>query len=430
MFGTKKIIVELENTIREQKMRNEQYKKEIMLLKTQLEATEEDYRLKEIEALKTKIQELTAENQALNEKIENDQTVVETLEEKLRHLNSVYNDSINQREKETKNSNNKIELLEYERESLKNENFFFKTLVDNLQQEMLESKKKEKEHENRYFEKNVKYHMCLEILAKKIFGTTEFNKNPKEVMELVELLSEEEYEKKLAYAKLCSVLKQIAETDMFDDKKYYEQVEKTNWYNLMTKDVSIFSLSRKTIIKYYRSWSGENYLKGSNLKRLKVVLERYGWKSENVKELVLLNETCIPYNVDTFSWNQVKSADLIRLQYSFSIRDIIRLFCTYHDNERQGFNNIDDLIYILKKMNFNYKLIEIEKLKSEMKLIYAEIIKEKESDSQSENLSNNHSFSKYNDYTYTPRHGTEYVSGHFRRRNGNIEWVRGHYRNR
>lgn len=189
MFGTKKIIVELENTIREQKMRNEQYKKEIMLLKTQLEATEEDYRLKEIEALKTKIQELTAENQALNEKIENDQTVVETLEEKLRHLNSVYNDSINQREKETKNSNNKIELLEYERESLKNENFFFKTLVDNLQQEMLESKKKEKEHENRYFEKNVKYHMCLEILAKKIFGTTEFNKNPKEVMELVELLS-------------------------------------------------------------------------------------------------------------------------------------------------------------------------------------------------------------------------------------------------
>lgn len=171
---------------------------------------------------------------------------------------------------------------------------------------------------------------------------------------------------------------------------------------------------------------------------MEYILYRYGWKANDLKNLVLTVEQYLnsKKNKENVSWHQLLSlSENIIYRISFSFDDLIYLFCKYYEEAvyREHFN---ELQLTLQKLDFDIEQISAEFLHSRIKFAYEKIkaemyLDKKETEKKAtENLIYPNTYSRSNRSFSSPHYGTEWVSGHFRTRNGNVEWVSGHFRTR
>ena len=144
----------------------------------------------------------------------------------------------------------------------------------------------------------IKYKILAEYLAKMLFGEDEFERKSLDSVELIELMIEDEYDRKKAYAKFCKVLHEIINKQNIPVLSFYDvdklklaecknQIKENAWYNLASTKESSYGLSRYTIINSYLSWFQEQYEDEKAMQRLRYIFNKCGWEDNDLKELVL-----------------------------------------------------------------------------------------------------------------------------------------------
>ena len=293
-----------------------------------------------------------------------------------------------------------------------------------------------KNYEAEVMEFVIKYDIAVEQLARYLTQVDEAI-DLQFAKEYIEELLQCEYEKKRPYAEFINVLKMILKKKMI---KEYEEKSKAvindssntfesdiinvPWYKIVKKQNN-YSISKYDIVSAYIIWYKDDYLEQSNIERLKQILNKHNWDVKDAKALIIFIKTTKykRHDISYLTWDMfIEEMDTI---IDLSFEDIISLYCVKFFHDTYDEKNVNMLKEYLLLYEYDYSQLRYQQLIKHIKRI--------EDRGPISNCNYSWRNTTGNDYvlnTYHPHYGTEFVSGHYRVRNGRVEYVRAHTRRR